>query len=63
MPIPILVFRTLPRKHGGGEKVHNAVQADHLAGIKAIGTTTLHKIMVVYRGMEIVVCEEIPAFR
>lgn len=26
----------------------------------AIGTTTLHKIVVVYRGMEMVVCEEIP---
>lgn len=28
----------------------------------AIGTTTLHKIVVVYRGMEMVVCEEIPSF-
>lgn len=27
----------------------------------AVGTTTLHKIVVVYRGMEMVVCEEIPA--
>lgn len=27
----------------------------------AIGTTTLHKIVVVYRGMEMVVCEEIPS--
>ena len=26
---------------------------------KAVGTTTLHKIVVVYRGMEMVVCEEI----
>lgn len=26
----------------------------------AIGTTTLHKIVVVYRGMEMVVCEEVP---
>lgn len=25
-----------------------------------IGTTTLHKIVVVYRGMEMVVCEEVP---
>lgn len=38
-------------------------QADRYAASErvrcAIGTTTLHKIIVVYRGMEMVVCEEI----
>ena len=30
LPIfPILVLRALPRKHGGGEKVRNALQADY----------------------------------
>lgn len=27
----------------------------------SVGHTTLHKIVIVYRGMEMVVCEEIPA--
>ena len=29
LQIPILVLRALPRKHGGGEKVRNALQADY----------------------------------
>ena len=29
MPVQILVLRALPRKHGGGEKVRNALQADY----------------------------------
>ena len=38
----------------------NAIRyADTDSVKKAVGTTTLHKIVVVYRGMEIPVCEEI----
>ena len=40
-------------------------QADSYAGTErvksSVGHTTLHKIVIVYRGMEMVVCEEIPA--
>ena len=39
------------------------VQANRYADTEVvkrnIGTTTLHKIVVVYRGMDMVVCEEI----
>lgn len=43
MPIPILVFRTLPRKHGGGEKVRNALQADYPIEMMSGGALAIGK--------------------
>ena len=33
--------------------------ADTVNAIQQIGTTTLHKVYVVYRGVEMVACEEV----
>ena len=41
MPVPILVLRTLPRKHGGGEKVRNALQADYPTEMMSGGTLAI----------------------
>ena len=41
MPVPTLILRALPRKHGDGEEVRDAVRADHATEITNGGTPAI----------------------